>query len=68
MVGPPLTEAYLQVLPWSGRADYLVAVKKVWRINPSDTEVAGYTRTVGNFTQVRSAYRSEEEREGGRER
>lgn len=53
MVGPPLTEAYLQLLPWSRRADYLVAVKKVWRINPSDTEVAGYTRTVGNFIQVR---------------
>ena len=52
VVGPPLTEAYLQVLPWSGAASYRTATKKVWKINPSDTEVAGYTRTVGNFTQV----------------
>ena len=52
IVGPPLTEAYLLVLPWSGKTEYLSAVKSVWRINPSDTDTAGYTRTVGNFTQV----------------
>lgn len=52
IVGAPLTEAYLQVLPWSGQAAYQNAEKSVWRIKPSDTDVAGYTRTVGNFTQV----------------
>ena len=51
-MGPPLTEAYLQVLPWSGKTDYLAAEKTVWRIHPSDTDAAGYARTVGNFTQV----------------
>ena len=52
VVGPPLTEAYLQVLPWSGQGAYRNTEKSVWRINPSDIDVAGYTRTVGNFTQV----------------
>ena len=52
VVGPPLTEAYLQVLPWSGQGAYHNTEKSVWRINPSDIDVAGYTRTVGNFTQV----------------
>ena len=52
VVGPPLTEAYLKVLPWSGHTDYINADKIIWRINPKDVEVAGYARTVGNFTQV----------------
>ena len=52
IVGVPLTEAYLQKLAWSGHDQYLNVTKTVWKITPSDVEVAGYARTVGNFVQV----------------
>ena len=52
IVGVPLTQAYLQVLPWSGLDQYLNTTKTVWRITPSDVEAAGYARTVGDFVQV----------------
>lgn len=52
IVGVPLTQAYLQVLPWSGLDQYLNTTKTVWRITPSDVEAAGYARTVGDFVQL----------------
>lgn len=52
IIGAPLTEAFLPTVEWSGQADYLKAERLVWRVNPSDVEVAGFVRVVGNFTQV----------------
>ena len=50
IVGPTLTERFLQVLKWSGQEDYLKVDRSVWRIGD---EVAGYVRQVGKFMQVR---------------
>ena len=52
IIGAALTEAFLPGVQWSGQAAYRSARKAVWRIHPSDKEVAGYVRAVGNFTQV----------------
>ena len=52
IVSGPLTEAYLQKLSWSGQQEYLIANKTIWKVNPSDIEVAGYARTVKDFVQV----------------
>jgi len=52
IIGAALTEAFLPIVPWSGQAAYKAVSKAVWRLNPQDTEVAGYARQVGNFTQL----------------
>lgn len=54
IVGVPLTERFLQVLPWSKLQAYLNAERTVWKINSADTEVAGYIRQVDSFMQVRA--------------
>lgn len=48
----PMTEAFLLTVPWSGAQKYNQVDRLVWKINPSDTEVAGYVRQVGGFYQV----------------
>ena len=50
IVGPTLTERFLQVLKWSGQKEYLQVERKIWRIGD---DVAGYVRRVGKFMQVR---------------
>ncbi|XP_019617541.1 PREDICTED: probable serine carboxypeptidase CPVL [Branchiostoma belcheri] len=52
IVAGPLTENFLWSLPWSGLQQYQKSDRTVWKINPSDTEVAGFVRQVGNFYQV----------------
>jgi len=52
IIGAALTERFLPSVPWGGQAAYRAAPKAVWRVNPSDKEVAGYARVVGNFSQV----------------
>eukprot|EP00058_Branchiostoma_floridae_P015260 XP_002600748.1 hypothetical protein BRAFLDRAFT_83491 [Branchiostoma floridae] len=52
IVAGPLTEAFLQRLQWSKLKQYQKADRTVWKINPSDTEVAGFVRQVDNFYQV----------------
>ena len=49
IVGAPLTERYLAVLPWSGLQQYLKAERMVWRIGD---DVAGYVRQVESFMQA----------------
>eukprot|EP00731_Ephydatia_muelleri_P031706 Em0023g213a len=51
IVGAPLSERFLTVLSWSGQSEYLVANRTVWKISPSDEDVAGYIRQVGKFWQ-----------------
>lgn len=52
IIGAPLTEAFLKVLDWKGKDSYLSAPKIVWRVNPTDPEVAGYVKTIGKFSYV----------------
>ncbi|XP_067648755.1 probable serine carboxypeptidase CPVL isoform X3 [Haliotis asinina] len=52
IIAVPLTEAWLQTVPWKGLEEYKKAPKLIWKVNPNDTEVAGYVRQVGNFYQV----------------
>lgn len=52
IIGAALTERFLPGVAWRGQAAYRAAPKAVWRTKPTDVEVAGYARVVGNFTQV----------------
>ena len=54
IIAVPLTEAWLQTVQWKGLPDYKNASRFVWKINPSDTEVAGWVRQVQDFYQVSS--------------
>jgi len=48
----PLCENFLRTAQWSGQDAYLSADKIVWKIESTDTQVAGYAREVGDFRQV----------------
>lgn len=48
----PMTEAFLLSIDWSGKDLYRTTDRMIWRVNPSDKEVAGYVRIVKNFYQV----------------
>jgi len=52
IVALPLTEAMLQTVDWKYQAEYLSAPRQVWRVRPTDVEVAGYVRCVHDFYQV----------------
>jgi len=45
----PLTENYLQKLQWSGAEKYAKAPRKIWLVG---NELAGYTKSVDNLTEV----------------
>ena len=52
IIGAPLTEAFLQVLPWNGLNAYKSAERIIWTDASQADPVSGYVRTVGNFSQV----------------
>lgn len=52
IVAAPLTERFLPTVNWTGAAEYKKAPRFHWKVQPSDTEVAGYVRQVGEFCQV----------------
>ncbi|XP_072009809.1 probable serine carboxypeptidase CPVL isoform X4 [Engystomops pustulosus] len=52
IVAAPLTERFLQTVKWSRLDEYKKAERSVWKIRPTDTEVAGYVRVAGEFAQV----------------
>ena len=41
------------MLNWDGASAYTQADRHVWKIKPTDTEVAGFVRQVNDFTQVK---------------
>lgn len=49
IVAYPLTENYLMNLNWTGAKEYKSAKRKIWRV---DGEIAGFSKTVGNLTEV----------------
>lgn len=54
IVAAPLTERFLPTVNWTGAAEYKTAPRFHWKLQPGDTEVAGYVRQVGEFYQVSS--------------
>ena len=52
IVAAPLTERFLPTVNWTGAEEYKRAPRFHWKIQPIDTEVAGYVRQVGEFYQV----------------
>ncbi|XP_076004674.1 putative serine carboxypeptidase CPVL isoform X2 [Genypterus blacodes] len=52
IVAAPLTERFLPTVNWSGAADFKTAPRFHWKVQPTDTEVAGYVRQVKEFYQV----------------
>uniref|UniRef100_A0A672I3B6 Probable serine carboxypeptidase CPVL n=1 Tax=Salarias fasciatus TaxID=181472 RepID=A0A672I3B6_SALFA len=52
IVAAPLTERFLLTVNWTGAAEYKTAPRFHWKIQPGDTEVAGYVRQVKEFYQV----------------
>ncbi|XP_011630686.1 LOW QUALITY PROTEIN: venom serine carboxypeptidase-like [Pogonomyrmex barbatus] len=49
IVAYPLTENYLKHLQWSGAEKYAKAPRKIWMVG---NDLAGYTKTVDNLTEV----------------
>lgn len=52
IVAAPLTERFLPTVNWTGAAEYKTTPRFHWKVQPSDSEVAGYLRQVGEFYQV----------------
>lgn len=52
IVAAPLTERFLPTVNWTGAVEYKTAARYHWKVQPSDTEVAGYVRQVKEFFQV----------------
>uniref|UniRef100_A0A8D2ZCQ9 Probable serine carboxypeptidase CPVL n=1 Tax=Scophthalmus maximus TaxID=52904 RepID=A0A8D2ZCQ9_SCOMX len=52
IVAAPITERFLPTVNWTGAAEYKTAPRYHWKVQPSDTEVAGYVRQVREFYQV----------------
>ena len=55
IVAAPLTERFLPTVNWTGADEFNKASRFHWKIQPEDTEVAGYVRQVGEFYQVSTA-------------
>lgn len=52
IVAVPLSEAFLLSTDWSGLKNYTQAERLIWKLDPTDREVAGYVRVVGQLYQV----------------
>lgn len=54
IVAAPLTEKFISTIQWSGAEKYKKTRKQVWKVDPSDQQVAGYIRKVEGtgFTQA----------------
>lgn len=52
IVAAPLTERFLPTVNWTGADAYKRAERLHWKVQPSDTEIAGYIRQVDEFYHV----------------
>lgn len=59
IVAAPLTERFLLTVNWTGADAYKQADRFYWKVQPSDTEIAGYIRQVEEFYQVDGLYRAQ---------
>lgn len=53
IVAAPLTERFLLTVNWTGAAEFRKAPRFHWKVQPQDSEVAGYVKQVREFYQVR---------------
>ncbi|KAI4811865.1 hypothetical protein KUCAC02_014737 [Chaenocephalus aceratus] len=56
IVAAPLTERFLPTVNWTGATDFKTTPRFHWKVQPSDTEVAGYVRQVGEFYQEEDTF------------
>lgn len=40
------------MLEWKHSEDFKTAKRLIWKVLKNDTEIAGYAKSAGNFTQV----------------
>jgi len=52
IIGAVLTESFLPTVAWNGQQQYIMADRIIWKVQPTDSEVAGYVRVVKNMQQV----------------
>jgi len=52
IVAPRTTEAMIPSIPWDGIPVFLKQPQKIWRVDPSDNEIAGYVRQYKNFAFI----------------
>ncbi|KAF6024489.1 CPVL [Bugula neritina] len=52
IVALPLTEAFLNTVPWQGLDGYKNATRQIWKMEDTDVDVAGYVRIYKNLVQV----------------
>lgn len=52
ILSAPACENYLRTLSWNGAQDFNNAEKKLWKIHPTDRQVAGYVLQAHKFTYV----------------
>ena len=53
ILGPPLTEQFLDKLPWDGAAAYATSKKIIWKIDSpeaANNPVAGYVKNVDKYS------------------
>ena len=43
-------------MQWNGQDEYLRSKRDIWRIDPTDKDVAGYVTTVGRFQRVGAVF------------
>jgi vitellogenic carboxypeptidase-like protein len=52
IIASALTERFLPYLEWQRSENFLAAPKKVWRVEATDVEVAGFVQEVPGFQRV----------------
>jgi len=52
IVPVPATEAMLLTVPWKYQSEYRRVPRQIWKVRPTDVDVAGYVRRVHDFYQV----------------
>jgi len=52
ILGAALTEKWVRTVAWKGQVAYNNAPRSIWKVAPSDSVPAGYSRSVDNFTHT----------------
>ena len=56
IVAAPLTNAFLNHLDWKGHDAFESAERKVWKVKSTDTEVAGFVKSVSGSEELPPFY------------
>merc|ERR1719219_3200277 len=52
IIGPVLTELYLDTIPWLGIDGWKKQNRDIWKVDNSDSQVAGSSQSYENFNYV----------------